>query len=482
MGGSSSTGLSLVAIVSLAVLLLEHCTSVTLARYTQQRVNAPHPAPTVAVLLAELLKLIMSIALELNSFGGMGSSSTVSQLSQSVMGSMLDTARVAVPALLYTVQNNLIYVALANIEVVAFQVLYQTKLLLTALLSFCFLGSRFSVLQWMSLLMLTAGVIAVEMSDASSAGPAKADKPRHDRARGMGAAASLMSALLSSCAGVYFEAVVKRKEQNAPSLWVRNVQLCVFSVPLAAFAVVYQWGHIQKAGGVFIGFDAYANMLVLLNAAGGLVVAVVVKYGDNVLKNFTTSCSVILGTIISVVLFDFKLTLQFVWGAALVLIAAYLYGHAMAHRSAAPQKAAPDANQSLLAKADESGVEVRAPASLPCLLAVPPSVLAARLFVPELSSTLLIRPWPLRSLRIATRRLQRPTTRPPRRGGGRCTPCRLFGVVRGMERPRILRGQARVRARSGRSSVSAVTVRLSLKLQDHLNIKHFLSVVHVYGK
>ena len=51
----------------------------------------------------------------------------------------------------------------------------------------------------------------------------------------------------------------------------------------------------QAAGGPLSGFDAYANSLVVLNAAGGLVVAAVVKYGDNVLKNFTTSCSVIHG-------------------------------------------------------------------------------------------------------------------------------------------------------------------------------------------
>lgn len=364
-------GISAVAITSLAVLLVEHCTSVTLARYTQQRVNAPNPAPAVAVLLAELLKLVMSVVLELHSVGGMGSASTPQRLFSSVCGSMLDTTRVAVPAFLYTVQNNLIYVALANLEVVAFQVLYQSKLLLTALLSFAFLGSRFTVQQWASLLLLTVGVVAVEMSGAKTASPRGAR--RHHL--GVGATAAFASALLSSCAGVYFEAIVKKQEANAPSLWVRNVQLCVFSVPLSAVAVAYQWRRIQNAGGPLSGFDGYTNALVLLNAAGGLVVAVVVKYGDNVLKNFTTSCSVILGTLISVFLFDFQLTLQarcllpfpfppplsphhptitstrttstrttlppplnhhhpnthlrtcqFVWGAALVMLSAYMYG------------------------------------------------------------------------------------------------------------------------------------------------------------
>ena len=126
----------------------------------------------------------------------MGSASKPGQLFTAVCGSMLDTLRVAVPAFLYTVQNNLIYVALANIEVVAFQVLYQTKLLLTALLSFAFLGSRFTFQQWASLLLLTVGVIAVEMSDAKTA-PA-AEKPKQAVARGVGAVASLVSALLSS--------------------------------------------------------------------------------------------------------------------------------------------------------------------------------------------------------------------------------------------------------------------------------------------
>ena len=34
----------------------------------------------------------------------------------------------------------------------------------------------------------------------------------------------------------------------------------------------------------------------------------------------------ILGTIISVFLFDFHLTAQFAWGAALVISSAYMYG------------------------------------------------------------------------------------------------------------------------------------------------------------
>ena len=42
------------------------------------------------------------------------------------------------------------------------------------------------------------------------------------------------------------------------------------------------WIHFEK--GFFYGYDLFVVYLVALNATGGLLVAVVVKYADNILK------------------------------------------------------------------------------------------------------------------------------------------------------------------------------------------------------
>ena len=49
---------------------------------------------------------------------------------------------------------------------------------------------------------------------------------------------------------------------------------------------------------------------------------------DNILKNFTTSCSVILGTLISIAAFDYRPSVQFGWGSLLVVTSAYAYATA----------------------------------------------------------------------------------------------------------------------------------------------------------
>ena len=51
------------------------------------------------------------------------------------------TIKCAVPALCYTIQNYLIYFSLANLEIVVFQLVYQSKLLMAAVLSVAILGN-----------------------------------------------------------------------------------------------------------------------------------------------------------------------------------------------------------------------------------------------------------------------------------------------------------------------------------------------------
>ena len=73
------------------------------------------------------------------------------------------------------------------------------------------------------------------------------------------------------------------------------------------------------------GYSALTWTVILLQAQGGLLVAVVVKYADNILKGFATSFAIVLSCVISVYLFDFQVTMQFVVGTAFVIISIFLY-------------------------------------------------------------------------------------------------------------------------------------------------------------
>ena len=67
--------------------------------------------------------------------------------------------------------------------------------------------------------------------------------------------------------------------------------------------------------------------LVDLNATGGLLVAMVIKYADNILKGFATSLAIILTSVVAVFLFGLTLSLQFIAGAAFVIASVFLYGY-----------------------------------------------------------------------------------------------------------------------------------------------------------
>jgi len=85
---------------------------------------------------------------------------------KTILASMItsESIKLFVPALLYLIQNNLLFAAIKNLSVPVYQVLNQGKLFTTAFFSRLLLDKKISYCQYFSLLMLAMGVVIVQQS------------------------------------------------------------------------------------------------------------------------------------------------------------------------------------------------------------------------------------------------------------------------------------------------------------------------------
>ena len=138
----------------------------------------------------------------------------------------------------------------------------------------------------------------------------------------LGLGAVILSCFSSGFAGVYFEKILKGSKA---SLWFRNVQLGLFGALTGIVGVFVNDGTKVAEKGFFFGYSYTVCLMIVVQAGGGLLVAMVIKYADNILKGFATSISIIVSTIASVLFLGFDVTIVFVFGAGLVIAAVYLY-------------------------------------------------------------------------------------------------------------------------------------------------------------
>lgn len=212
---------------------------------------------------------------------------------------------------------------------------YQLKILTTALFSVLILRKQLTSLKWGSLLVLFVGVALVQWQNASSDTPTSQGQNQY-----LGLAAVTVSCLSSGFAGVYFEMMLKN---SSASIWLRNVQLGMFGSATALAAMLIKDGSQVYDQGVFHGYSTLVWMVISQQALGGLIVALVVRYADNILKGFATSLSIILSCVVSIFLFHYTITLTFSAGALLVIAAIFLYGMPQATPSALPTTTDPAA-------------------------------------------------------------------------------------------------------------------------------------------
>ncbi|KAJ8724978.1 hypothetical protein PYW07_015936 [Mythimna separata] len=303
--------------VSLVVLTLQNAVLGLSMRYSRIR-NVEMYSAAAAVLMAEVFKLIICVCLVMQESGGVKNGAR--SMYNIVILNVRDTLRVCVPSFLYIVQNNLLYVSASNLDAATYQVTYQLKILTTAFFAVLVLKRHLKKWQWLALAILAAGVALVQLSSTEKA---NAVKPDHmpEQSKILGFSAALAACFISGFAGIYFEKVLKESDI---SVWMRNVQLSLLSLPFGGITYLINEGTKNN---LLKGFDGFVWYLVLLQAAGGLIVAVVVKYADNILKGFATSVAIIISCIASIYIFDFNLTVQFAVGTMFVIVSIFLYGY-----------------------------------------------------------------------------------------------------------------------------------------------------------
>jgi len=317
---SASSGSRKHQALALFILTIQNTALVLVTKFSYRKSATPYVVSTV-IASAELVKLVLSYILLVTSDGQSATRDALRELPS-------NAARLAVPSVLYVIQNNLLFEGVRLLSPTAYMVCSQSKILTSAICSVLLLGTRITRKQYIALLVLVCGMIMVQ-GEEGRGHDIPSDRARtEDTLRGI--ITVLTAAFTSGFAGAYLEKMYKEAGSQKRSVWFRNAQLACFSLPVAMIGSAWRDGERLRANkSVFQGYDGIVLLVIALQAAGGLVVAAVLRYAGNVLKCFAVSISICNCAIATTVCANDRhnLSMTASLGIALVIGSTFLYSN-----------------------------------------------------------------------------------------------------------------------------------------------------------
>ena len=241
---------------------------------------------------------------------------------------------------------------------------YNLKILTSALFSVILLGQKLTRRKWTALVLLFVGVTIVQ-SDKREDAAAVAHEETGLGYQTLGFMAVVAAAVTSGFCGVYQQRILQSSGTN---MWVRNVtiaareavrgvavaprlrrgysvdamaechrsprgaslpspqaQMGITSVTIGIAAACYKDRAAIAADGFFQGYTPLVWTVIVIQAAGGLNVAFILKYADNILKGFAAAFSTVASCVLEMLIMHFRPTPMFLAGGVLINVAAYAY-------------------------------------------------------------------------------------------------------------------------------------------------------------
>jgi len=229
----------------------------------------------------------------------------------------------AIPALIYSLQNNLVQISYQNLDGLTFNLINQSKLLFAAVFGYLILSQRQSKQQMVALFLLTcAAVLLVTGGSTTSAQPGKAVSPTVYFYLGM--IPLCVASVSSGLAGALCQQAVQVGKRNTNLFSLEMAVFSVVSVTSCLIWAQFAYGEPmgvrdvlliilgERSAPVVTGSVPLWNVSALLrgwtpgtlipvftNAIGGVLVGQVTKYAGSVKKGFAITSGLLLSGVIN---------------------------------------------------------------------------------------------------------------------------------------------------------------------------------------
>lgn len=262
-----------------------------------------------STLLSEMLKIVIS-----TSFYFTTKDNTPAQVKP------LEVLEFSVPALVYFVNNNLVFLILNNVDATTFQLLSQLKTIFTGLLFRIFLKRELTAYQYLAIWMLACGTGTSQLPSCLAVGATS-----ESRSSFVGMSASVVSCSLSAFAGIYNEKLMKGKPKD--SIHWQNIQLYSWGILFNFLGIVVNNSEALLKLDFFSGYNRWACAVVVNNALNGLAISAILKHADNIARVYAHAVAMLVTMVLSVLFFGLTPTPQMMIGIAVVGASAVQYNY-----------------------------------------------------------------------------------------------------------------------------------------------------------
>ncbi|KAA8538802.1 hypothetical protein F0562_025494 [Nyssa sinensis] len=225
----------------------------------------------------------------------------------------------AVPALLYAVNNYLKFIMQLYFNPATVKMLSNLKVLVIAVLLKIIMRRRFSIIQWEALALLLIG-ISVNQLRSLPEGTTALGLPVETGAY----LYTLIFVTVPSLASVYNEYALK--SQFETSIYLQNLFLYGYGA-IFNFVAILGIAIFKGSSSLDIlqGHSKATMFLICNNAAQGILSSFFFKYADTILKKYSSTVATIFTGIASAALFGHTLTINFILGISVVFISMHQF-------------------------------------------------------------------------------------------------------------------------------------------------------------